>query len=98
MNELNELFNSLFNGLSTQPKRRMCGNYEKTRIEKIIFNDPAVIVITSDGRKFVSKAHNEAFDEEKGLLMCIAKMCGVTHLNLKKMIKGAQKCGTKAKE
>jgi len=43
------------------------------RIEKVIFNDPATIVIWKDKSKTVVKCHNEDFDREKGLAMCIAK-------------------------
>lgn len=43
------------------------------RIEKVIFNDPATIVIWKDGTKTVVKATNEVFDPEKGLAMAISK-------------------------
>lgn len=55
---------------------------------KIIINEPAVILI-KNGKKYVSKAHDEEFDAEKGLLMCLAKANGVTHLDLKRMLKKA---------
>ena len=42
-------------------------------IEKVIFNDPATIVIWKGGAKTVVKAENEPFDPEKGLAMAIAK-------------------------
>lgn len=42
-------------------------------IKKVIFNDPATIVLWSDGTKTVVKAENEAFDQEKGLAMAICK-------------------------
>ena len=58
-------------------------------IKQIIFNDPATILILNDGRKIVSKAHVEEFDKEKGLLMCLCKANGITHLQLKKLIDGA---------
>lgn len=41
-------------------------------IKKIIFNDPATIILWSDGTKTVVKAHNEPFDPEKGLAMAIS--------------------------
>ena len=44
-----------------------------------------------NGKKYVSKAHDEAFDEEKGLLMCLAKANGISHLELKRIIKGAKR-------
>lgn len=42
-------------------------------IDRVIFNDPATIVIWKDGTKTVVKASNEYFDPEKGLAMAIAK-------------------------
>ena len=43
------------------------------KIKKVIFNDPATIVIWSDNTKTVVKAENETFDKEKGLAMAISK-------------------------
>ena len=43
------------------------------RTVKIIFHDPATIVIWGDGSKTVVKCHNEPFDREKGLAMCYMK-------------------------
>lgn len=43
------------------------------QIAKVIFNDPATIVLWNDGTKTVVKAQNEVFDKEKGLAMAIAK-------------------------
>lgn len=42
-------------------------------IQKVIFNDPATIVIWLNGDKTVVKAVNEPFDKEKGLAMAITK-------------------------
>lgn len=43
-------------------------------IEKVIFNEPATIVIWGDGTKTVVKAQNgEPYDPEKGLAMAITK-------------------------
>lgn len=42
-------------------------------IKRVIFNNPATIVIWSDDSKTVVKCDNEAYDPEKGLAMCIAK-------------------------
>lgn len=45
-----------------------------TRIEKVIFNNPATIVFWYDGTKTVVKCgEGEAFDPEKGLAMAISK-------------------------
>lgn len=42
-------------------------------IKRIIYNDPATVVLWADGTKTVVKAHNEPFDKEKGLAMAILK-------------------------
>lgn len=42
-------------------------------IKKVIYNNPATIVLWVDGTKTVVKAHDEPFDPEKGLAMAIAK-------------------------
>lgn len=39
----------------------------------IIHNPPATICFFSDGKKIISKCHDEPFDEEHGVAMCIAK-------------------------
>ena len=57
---------------------------------KVIFNNPATILFIN-GKKYVSKVHEEEFDEEKGLLMCLAKANGISHLELQRMIKGAKR-------
>lgn len=43
-------------------------------IKKVIFNNPATIVLWMDGSKTVVKCENyEVYDPEKGLALCIAK-------------------------
>lgn len=42
-------------------------------IKKVIFNNPATIVIWSDNSKTIVKADKEDFDPEKGLAMAITK-------------------------
>jgi hypothetical protein len=42
-------------------------------IKRVIYNDPATIILWADGTKTVVKAHNEPFDKEKGLAMAILK-------------------------
>lgn len=44
-----------------------------SKIEKVIFNNPATIVIWTDGTKTVVKSEGEKFDPEKGLAMAITK-------------------------
>lgn len=45
----------------------------KYKIRKVIFNDPATIILWTDETKTVVKAENEPFDPEKGMAMAIAK-------------------------
>lgn len=42
-------------------------------IKKVIFNNPATIIIWKDGTKTVVKAEGENYDPEKGLAMAMAK-------------------------
>lgn len=56
---------------------------------KVIFNDPATILFV-DGKKYIAKAHDEEFDCEKGVLVCLMKSFGISHLDLKRMIKSAK--------
>lgn len=43
-------------------------------IKKVVYNDPATIVMWADGTKTVVKCNEgDTFDPEKGLLLCIAK-------------------------
>ena len=45
-----------------------------TAIKRVIFHDPATIVIWGDNTKTVVKCQNgDVFDKEKGLALCIAK-------------------------
>lgn len=45
-------------------------------IKKVIFNDPATIVLWADGTKTVVKCQDgDVFDPEKGLAMAISKKC-----------------------
>ena len=44
------------------------------KVKKVIYNNPATIVYFTDGSKTVVKAcEDDRFDEQIGLLMCIAK-------------------------
>ena len=68
--------------------------YEKMKIENVIFNDPATIVFWRDGSKTVVKAKDEPYDPEKGLAMAIAKKAygneGNYYNEFKKFIKDAK--------
>lgn len=46
---------------------------KRVGIKRVIFNDPATIVMWDDGTKTIVKANNEPFDKEKGLAMAICK-------------------------
>ena len=44
------------------------------KVKRVIYNNPATIVYFTDGSKTVVKAcKDDVFDEQTGLLMCIAK-------------------------
>lgn len=56
---------------------------------KVIFNEPATILIVNNGgveQKMIAKSHEEDFDQEKGLLVCIAKYFGVTYQDIKRLL------------
>jgi len=65
------------------------GKYQPKKI-RVMFNPPATILWIGN-EKYISKAHDEEFDEEKGLLMCLAKAAGISHLKLKKLLKDAER-------
>ena len=53
---------------------RTLNNAFRYHIKDVIFNDPATIVLWTDGTKTVVKCQNDdEYDPEKGLAMCIAK-------------------------
>ena len=62
---------------------------KKVNNYKFIFNDPATILFVN-GKKYIAKAHDEEFDCEIGVLVCLMKSFGISHLDLKRMIKGAK--------
>ena len=52
----------------------MFNTLRNIEIVKVIFNEPATIIIWDDGTKTVVKAQNgEVFDKEKGLAMAVVK-------------------------
>lgn len=55
-------------------------------IKKVIFNNPATIILWNDGTKTVSKCHNEKFDKEKGFAMAAAKKTVGSYAKIKKLI------------
>lgn len=61
-----------YNSIST--KATMNAKYGAPTIKKVIFNDPATIVIWTDNVKTVVKCgEGDIFDPEKGLAMAISK-------------------------
>lgn len=59
---------------------------------KVIFNDKATVLI-KDGKKYVSKCKDgDAYDKEKGLLLCLAQANGISYRDLQEMIAGAKDC------
>ena len=68
--EVKEVIKRFVNNIYGIPNEGMVNPVE---IEKVIFNDPATIVLWSDGSKTVVKCTNEEFDKEKCLAMAICK-------------------------
>lgn len=60
-------------------------------IKKVIFNNPATIILWNDGTKTVSKCHNEEFDKEKGFAMAVAKKIVGSYAKMQKFIGKADK-------
>lgn len=56
-------------------------------IERIVVNGTCTIMFYEDGRKITSNVHDEEFDAEKGIMMCIVKGRGVTHSSIRKLMK-----------
>lgn len=68
--------NDLIKAANTIKKgfENMFNTLRNIEIVKVIFNEPATIVIWSDGTKTVVKAQKgEVFDKEKGLAMAVVK-------------------------
>ena len=80
-NEILEFFNLMEENSSKRLQGNITTGYHYVdegkpylpAIKKVIFNEPATIVIWSDGIKTVVKCNCESFDPEKGLAMAIAK-------------------------
>ena len=66
-----DIFINSTKGLS--PRFTFVRNKEFPKVERVVFNDPATVVMWSDKTKTVVKSRNEPFDPEKGLAMCFAK-------------------------
>ena len=63
-----DIYNRIISNTQTPKQKAM------NSITKVIFNDPATIVIWSDGTKTVVKCdERDEFDPEKGLAMAICK-------------------------
>ena len=63
-----DLYNRIISNTQTPKQKAM------NSITKVIFNDPATIVLWSDGTKTVVKCdERDEFDPEKGLAMAICK-------------------------
>lgn len=80
-----ELFSSTGNGVSNIPFHMM--------YEKVIFNDPATIVIWKDGSKTVVKCQkNDEYDPEKGVALCFMKKALGNKGNFNNILKAELPC------
>ena len=72
--ELLEMAHEAFNTYKTDYAEYSKLQKKGVYIERVIFNDPATIVLWSNGEKTVVKCiDGETFDPEKGLAMAIVK-------------------------
>lgn len=91
------------NGLSTSILDKIEFNWgfgNNIKVQKVIYNDPATIVYFTDGSRTVVKRYkDDPFDEQTGLLMCIAKrfLGDDFHKVLKDNVKGYKKKKVKIK-
>lgn len=79
-------FKPKFNTLWFEPMTEL----EKlsNKISKVVFNEPATIIIWKDGSKTVVKTQgDEVFDKEKGFLMAIAKKLADNKGNYNNIVK-----------
>ena len=76
----NAIYNSSMNyyGFLKDNSRITNNKFDKDTIKDVIFNDPATIVLWTDGSKTVVKCQTETgdtYNKELGLAMCIIKKC-----------------------
>ena len=65
-----------------------CENKYRKSDFKVIINPPAVILF-KDGKKYVTKAQDEPFDAERGLMVALLKSFGIGYSDLQKMLEMA---------
>ena len=74
--ELNSIYADakIYGRILTDPRDLEYSRGHVTHIKKVIFNDPATVVIWSDGTKTVVKCQpGDVYSKELGLAMCISK-------------------------
>lgn len=75
----------------------------KGKIYKVMFNGPATVLFVDSlyadkKEKFITKAYNEDFDEEKGLALALLKSFGMSYLDFKRILATAKKDEQNKKE
>ena len=87
-------------------KKETTKNNESFRFNRkhyrVMFNGPATILFV-DGlytapEKYITKAYNENFDEEKGLALALLKSFGISYLDFKRILATAKKEEKKVEE
>lgn len=68
-----DLYTNMFMAPLCSNGNKLYGAPSYPQIKKVIFNNPATIVLWTDGTKSVVKAYDEEFDKEKGLAMAVSK-------------------------
>lgn len=79
-----DLFDALYRGIySLKPK-------EERRIDRVIFENGVTVIVDNFGNRYISRPEKgEKYDEEKGLLVALAKYDGHTTSEIQELIKGA---------
>lgn len=57
--------------------------------EKTVFFDDGTTMMIINGQRYEIRAQNEEFDEEKAVLMCLAKANGYTYGDISRAVKKA---------
>ena len=82
-----------------EQEKRCCGKCHRS-IEQVIFENGYTIIVDNEGNRYMSRPEKcEKFDEEKGLLVALAKYDGHTTTEIQELLKGAvRKNAGKAKK
>lgn len=89
-----DMYDLMFNGIYPfEPEK-------ERHIDRVIFENGYTIILDSEGNRFLSRPEKgEKYDEEKGLLVALAKYDGHSTSEILELLKGAvRKNGNKDKK